>query len=330
MIRTRALACGFLIAALALGAVAAAAVRAAVPASKAGGTPGSDDRAVMVEALPDGSRRVAHVQGATVVPARPLRVASIGWTDEVLALGITPVAAVGDGRRGFPEHLAERLTSTALVELGAGGPDLGALIAARPDVIVAAWYWQSSYERLARIAPTVVLQPAQQHWRLRLRDLAAVLDRNAECTAALEHLDGVLAECGQRIRERLAGRSIALLRVFAREYRLYGGKSWSGPLLYRDLGLREPACVKELGGKEVGRLSTEGVARLDADTLLLMTEEGLATSFQVRDRLRTHPVWQAMPAGHAGGIHEVPDLLMRGGILAREHSARLLAEALAP
>lgn len=292
--------------------------------------PGSGPTPLEVVAEDATTRTIRHVQGISVIPRRPQRVALLGWNDEVVSLGVVPVTAGGDGRRGFVEHLQPYLRDTQLIDSSGGGPDLEALAAAKPDLIITSWFWQTSNAAITRIAPTIVLQPAHWHWHERVRDLGLVLDRQAEAEARLAALNARIADARAAIAARIGNESVALLRVWAREYRLYG-YGFSGPLLYFDLGLQPPALVRELAWeRDAVQLSIEGLVDLDADHLLLMTEENLPVSFQVQDRLTTHPVWQRLKAVRAGQVYAVPNELMRGGVIARELMVERVRTLLAP
>lgn len=292
--------------------------------------PGSGRTPLAVLAQDEHTRTVRHVQGTSVIPRRPRRVALLGWNDEVVSLGVVPVAAASDGRHGFVEHLRPLMADTLLIDSAGGGPDLEALAAAKPDLIIASWFWQTSTAAITRIAPTVVLQPAHWEWRERVRDLGLILDRQREAEERLAALDAQIASARAAIAARIGDQSVALLRVYAREYRLYG-HGFSGPLLYSDLGLQPPGLVRELAWKrDVVQLSIEGLVDLDADHLLLMTEETLPVSFQVQERLTTHPLWRRLKAVRAGHVYTVPNELMRGGVIARGLMVERMRMLLAP
>lgn len=280
--------------------------------------PGTGETPIRPRPLPDGRLEVEHIQGISVIPAAPRRIASLGWNDELLAVGVRPCAAAGSGARGFEPHLADRLEGVPLVDVTAGGPDLEALAATAPDLIIAVWYWQTRYDHLAAIAPTVVLQPSHWFWRARFQDVATLAGRAAAGRERLAALDARIAESRDRIHARIGDASVAMLRIFAREYRLYG-HGYSGPLLYGDLALRRPTLVQQLAwDRDVVRLSLEGLIRLDADHILLMHEQRVPISAGEMRRLLDHPVWQRLPAVRAGRVYPVPDLLMRGGVISRE------------
>lgn len=282
-----------------------------------GSIPGSGATRLVLTPRADGQVEVRHAQGISVIPARPQRVAVFGFTDEVLALGVQPCAAGGDFR-GFDPLLAPLLEGTRLVDHTGGMPDLETLAEVRPDLIITVWYWLPSYTHFSAIAPTVVMQPGQADWRARFLDVAAVLGRPAEGEARLARLDEKLADARTRLHRVVGEGSVAMLRIFAREYRLYG-RGYSGPLLYDDLGFKPAGLVKQLAwDKDAVRLSLEGLLALDADYLFLMHEERVPISGHELAHLTEHPAWQALPAVRAGHVYPVDDLLMRGGIIARE------------
>lgn len=280
--------------------------------------PGAGTTPVTMTPLGDGTVRVEHVQGTSVIPAAPQRIASLGWNDELLAAGVRPIAAAGSGGLGWPLHLADRLADVTLIDVTAGGPDLEALAATEPDLIIAVWYWQTRYDHLSAIAPTVVLQPGHWFWRERFMDCARLAGREAQGRAKLARLQARIERTRGLIRDRIGDASVAMLRIFAREYRLYG-HGYSGPLLYGDLGLTRPKLVEELAwDRDVARLSLEGLIALDADHILLMHEENIPISAAELRRLTGHPIWQRLPAVKAGQVYPVADLLMRGGVISRE------------
>lgn len=307
------------------GATAPALANTRAPATP---RPGTGALPLVIEPLPDGRRRITHAHGVSVVPRSPQRIASFGWTDEMLACGVQPHAAGGDRARGFPPHLADRLHGTLIVDHMSGGPNLEALAAAQPDLIIAVWYWRSRYALLSRIAPTVVLQPGHWFWRERFTDVCAILGRATAGADRLARVDALIAATRARIQARIGGESVAMLRVFARELRLYG-QGYSGPLLYGDLQLTPPAIVERLAWRRpAARLSLEGLVDLDADHLLLMHQAHIPITHRELETLRAHPIWRQLRAVKAGNVYPVPDLLMRGGVISREVTLRRLGAQL--
>jgi iron complex transport system substrate-binding protein len=121
--------------------------------------------------VPPAASTVSHKFGETVVPARPKRVVSLGYTDQdaILAFGVVPVAV----RHAFgPEEdaifpWADAAAGEARpVILPRRGIDFEQIAALQPDLIMAvtAGLDQQEYDTLSRIAPTVA-QPAEVRTR---------------------------------------------------------------------------------------------------------------------------------------------------------------------
>jgi iron complex transport system substrate-binding protein len=318
--------------ALLLAVVAVRVVLGAVDRGAATATaeavPGAGPNRVRVETLPDGSRRVEHALGTAIVPARPLRVAALGFTDELLALDVEPVVATGLRGVGFEDFFADRLVHTKVLDDVGTGPDLEAIAAAKPDLIIADWWFpQADFARVGEIAPAVALRKGDREWRERLLDIADVLGRHEDGVRRVALCEARLAEARRRVRAVVGDHTVAMLRIFAREYRLYGLRA-SGTLLYDELGLSPPPIVKDVAGGSLVRLSLEGLVDLDADYILLMNEPRIRISARELATLVEQPLWARLPAVRAGHVYPVHNLLMRGGVLARERMAERLADAL--
>lgn len=97
---------------------------------------------------------IGHAQGTTVVPERPMRtvVFDLASLDNLQALGVD-VVGVPDAR--FPAHLAE-FGDARYGKVGSlFEPDLDAVRALEPDIILVAGRSASSYDALSAIAPTL-------------------------------------------------------------------------------------------------------------------------------------------------------------------------------
>lgn len=138
---------------------------------------------------------IEHAFGTTVIPARPLRVATVAWANhEVpLALGVIPV---GFARADFGDDDGDGIlpwVSARLNELDAPPPvlfdegdgiDFDAVAAVRPDVILAAYsgLTRADYDTLSQIAPTVAYPGIAwgTNWREMIRLNSAGLGLSAE------------------------------------------------------------------------------------------------------------------------------------------------------
>ena len=134
-----------------------------MPASDGDLAAQSNGRQIKVLAVTSEYRVVKHALGETNVPLAPQRIVSLGTfiTDDLLALGIQPVAVEGSSWAGetgkVAPHLADRLPNVPVVSSG-GTVNLEAVVEAKPDLILVGGSENSRlYGHLSYIAPTVII-----------------------------------------------------------------------------------------------------------------------------------------------------------------------------
>lgn len=143
---------------------------------------------------------IEHAHGATIIPAKPERIVTWGWSNEdaVIALGAVPVGmpfqSYGGGDNGVHEWVED-----ALAALGAevptildasGEPPIEQIAALNPDLIVAAYsgITEDQYALLSGIAPTIAYRGAP--WSTSWQDLTLIigkaLGKDAEAQALVD------------------------------------------------------------------------------------------------------------------------------------------------
>jgi len=152
---------------------------------------------------------IEHAFGTTVIPKKPVRVATVAWANhEVpLALGVVPVGFAAanfgdDDGDGLLPWVAEKLK-----ELGGEKPvlfdegdgiDFEAVAATKPDVILAAYSGlsRSDYETLSQIAPVVAYpqSPWSTDWRETIRLDSTGIGMAAEGEALIARIEKEIAE----------------------------------------------------------------------------------------------------------------------------------------
>ena len=141
------------------------------------------------DAEPPGPLR--HAAGETTVVPDPQRIVVFGGDelDDLCALGLQSrivAAALPDGAAGQPSYLG------TVVHGLPGAPDLAAVAAARPDLILGAQAAdQQNYPALAAIAPTVFTDASGAGWQDNLRLVGAATGRSG---AAEELIAGFSAQ----------------------------------------------------------------------------------------------------------------------------------------
>ncbi|MFS0713505.1 iron-siderophore ABC transporter substrate-binding protein [Microbacterium sp. 2P01SA-2] len=142
---------------------------------------------------------VTSALGDAVIPEKPERIATWGWStqDAVLALGVVPVAmpafAYGgvDGVLPWDADAIEDLggeTPTLLTGGDTGEPNIEEFVEARPDVILAPYsgLTQEQYDALSKVAP-VVAYP-DQRWATSWEDQTAIVGQALGLTDAAADL----------------------------------------------------------------------------------------------------------------------------------------------
>ena len=145
---------------------------------------------------------VRHAAGETAVVADPQRIVVLDGDelDALCALGLQSrivAAALPDGADAQPSYLG-----TVIHQLPAAGtrsaPDLGAIAAARPDLILgSAALTPQAYPELAAIAPTVFTESPGARWQDNLRLVGAATGRAGAADALVAGFTDQARQAGE-------------------------------------------------------------------------------------------------------------------------------------
>lgn len=292
--------------------------------------PGAGARPVEIVEKGNGYRVIHHAGGTTRVPANPQRICALAAADELLSLGVTPVAhSIHDGN--FPDYLAEALQDVPWIPnvYGAHMPNMEAIVRVRPDLIITRTPSRQTYEQLSRIAPTVVLLDHLEHYRQRVLDVGTIIGKRRESEARLAWYNAKAAAAREVIRQTIGSQSMALIRVRPKSYRLYGDQHHVSPVLYGDLGIQRPRLLAERSWSST--MSPEGLLHLDADYLIIAIDPATG-SRRTWDDLLTHPIWRRVPAVRNGNIHLIDKYRhwADAGILGRGRAIDDVIRAISP
>lgn len=227
---------------------------------------------------------VEHALGATVVPAAPKRIVTVGWCDEdsVLAFGETPIAMVRRGmfESGIAPWCEERLGSVRPHLLDGGQADYETILGLAPDLIVNVFSDMDapSYERLSTIAPTIgyASGPWRADWREQTRQIGKVLGRGPEAEVLIDRTKSFLAGLARQ-NESLIGRSFTFGTYFPGSGSMVvylPGETRVDWLV--DLGMRIAPGVERLSRQNPGRssldISLEQLDTVESDVLIMWYE----------------------------------------------------------
>lgn len=276
--------------------------------------PHSTDRAVIEILSSNADQRVVrHRAGITTIAAHPVRICGLAFVDELLTLGVKPLAVPSDWRGEVQDYLSPYLQRVQLVPQAYASwlPSFEAIAAVRPDLILAAPADLHDYQQLSSIAPTIVLRDAEttnhenssiDALKRRLRDLGAVLGKNAEAQRAITEFDNHVAQARAAIGDSMRGKTIAFFRTREREWRLYGRRGDNGAeAIYDALGLQAPKMVSDRG---LTALDPESLIGFDVDYLIVVGDDTIGAR-QTLNRVYQDPLWQRVTAVRQHHILEI-------------------------
>lgn len=164
------------------------------------------------------TRVVEHALGTAGAPVSPERVVVMDGEftlNAVVALGVDPIgAARPDYTGGIPEQIRRRIESE-LPEVGTiSEPNLERIASLEPGLIIGATsIIEGVYGRLAKIAPTVVLDYEQTLWKEQLRKMGRVLGRRNRSEQLLEDYEARAARIGEELSNRLDELTVTVARA---------------------------------------------------------------------------------------------------------------------
>jgi len=267
----------------------------------------------VAEAAAAWPRVIDHPLGQTTLPAEPERIVAMSTAqhvDSLIALGKPPVGAMtyglapGDDPDAYPPAIAEQAVAADITAVGSpGGVDLEAVAVLEPDLIISsAWRGRELYESLSRIAPTITTSRAR-YFPIRLREIARAVGREERA----ERVVARYREHAARVRERVGGREVAIVRPRLQSVWMYGPPSDAGRIL-ADAGIAvqpvpDDASITSDAPGAIGELSLERLPVIDAPRLFVILynlrhHEGL-------EGYLNGPMWPRLPAVQAGNVHPV-------------------------
>lgn len=225
---------------------------------------------------------LTHTYGETVIPAKPERIATIGWMsqDVVLALGQVPVGMPLQ-TWGGDENGVLPWVATAVAELGGELParyddtaiPFEEILALEPDLILAPYsaLTPEEYARLSQIAPTVAWKDAvwSGSWQDITLTIGKALGQEAKAEEMVAATDAYLAEQAAAHPE-FAGKTFTIgwADPSKSEVGIYVGTDPRVQMI-EDLGLELSAGAAALTNDNFYvPVAYEGLSALDADVFI--------------------------------------------------------------
>ncbi|MGN7759878.1 iron-hydroxamate ABC transporter substrate-binding protein [Paenibacillus sp. 22594] len=223
---------------------------------------------------------------------------SIHITNNLLALGITPVGSVvGGDVKDFLPHVADQLQG--VTKLGVvTDPDMEAVLGLKPDVIyIDDTNSGEDLDKFEKIAPTISIDMDSGTWRDHLKLIAENVGREKEAEAYIQDYEAKAERVSGLITEKLgADAKVMAIRMTAKELRVMGTKRPLGPIMFEDLKLNMANGVEKIPADEPFQvISKEVLPDYDADAIFVIISTGKQAKSSFEE-LEKNPVWQNLKA----------------------------------
>jgi iron complex transport system substrate-binding protein len=240
-----------------------------------------------------------------VIPANPQRVLASYLEDQLVALGVTPVAQWSVAN-GVQDYLKSELEGVPTI---AYDLPFEAVTSFEPDLIImgsAAAVEGDKYAQYSQIAPTYTIgDQLNNDWRQSLLKIGEILNKSDVAEKVLADYEAKVTDAKDKLQQAAPDQSAAALWLVQKQFYVVSDKLSSGSVLYQDLGLKIPSVVAEISktsGSNWLPISLEQLALLDADHLFLVNSDASTGSEALKD-----PVWQGIPAVKNGNLYEYPN-----------------------
>lgn len=254
-------------------------------------------------------RMVKHSLGETCVPAHPQRVVALASDAVVnlLSLGIQPIGAVSN----IPSLVLDKLTDVEIIGYSEQ-VNIEKILLLKPDLILAhKWNTEAVYDKLSKIAPTVVDDRRIGEWK-------EVFGLHAEALGMTDQAKQLMAQYDQRVErfkaqmgERLKQTTVSLIGVYPEGIFIFFKNSFGGTIL-KDIGLPRPPAQDRSNSRMIGEMiSKELMHYADGDVIFAWSySDTLGTLQSAREklnRLESNPLWLKLRAVQQGRVYEVGD-----------------------
>lgn len=283
----------------------------AVPGPSAGGettaaSPAASASAAVPEQTQAATRIVSTAKGDVEIPASPQRIVSTYFIGELAALGVKPVGTV-TRQLGEEYPLVAEFTK-GVADIGAS-PNVEAITALDPDLIIAMDMDGIDYETYAKIAPTLVIPWLNDDVWAKLRTLGKFLDKEAEAEAYIAEYEQEAIEAREAIKGHIdPEETIAILSMYDKTIGIFGGRN-IGYSIYNGLKLNPPPKVKEIMESNPNfasdwSVSLETLPDFAADRIILVVQNESAA--EMYKEIQKSALWKGLPAVKNNKVYEVP------------------------
>ncbi|MBC6976047.1 iron-hydroxamate ABC transporter substrate-binding protein [Bacillus sp. Xin] len=236
---------------------------------------------------------------------------SIHLTNNLLALGITPVGSVvGGDLKDFLPHAKDQLRDTK--KLGVvTDPNMESLLQLKPsEIYVDEKYAGEDLAKYEKIAKTHSFNLDEGTWKDHLKQVGKLVNHEKEAEKYIQNYEEQTKRVKGLIDKELGNNEkVMAIRVTAKELRVFSTKRPMGPILFQDLGLQPANGVEKIdGNRPFEVISQEALPDFDADAIFVVVnrDDKAKAAFK---QLQETAIWKGLKAvkgKHVYIIHDQP------------------------
>lgn len=281
------------------------------------------------EASEDQGYNYTDLTGREVaLPSEPERivVSYLPLWESLIMLGIQPVAAGGAENYIATWPPFQGLDMEGIVDAGSSELNLELVTEMEPDLILYQVYDINDVDvaNLELISPVAVFGPQTKFdWRLSLREVGKVVNREEEAEQAIEEVDAVLSSAREEFASHIQDESVLLISMMGKDRLYYTYR----PELYSSeegLGLQTPEGFVNTP-ETYTPLPLEQLALMDPDFLFVNVFVG---SEGIYEELSANPVWQNLTAVKNDHVFVIPGPGHAISPMATQYTVNFIIDAL--
>ncbi|RXZ79364.1 iron-siderophore ABC transporter substrate-binding protein [Paenibacillaceae bacterium] len=255
-------------------------------------------------------RTIPHLKGELTLTETPqnIVVLDVQYVDQFLALGLLPsgsVVATTDNSE-LPKYLGDQLGDIQIVGTRED-PNLEAIIALEPDLIISTEFQDKVYEDLLKIAPVLKME-RNEDWRSVLQTFGTIVNKPEVAKKVLSDYDAKIEELKGKLADKLQNETVALIRPRDNIVRLHMTSHRTSEILYVDLGLNPPPMAVDSEQTSLP-ISLEVLPELGADHLFLLRDD---TNVELTEEFQKTSIWKNLKPVQNNQIYDVNTVLWVG------------------
>lgn len=248
---------------------------------------------------------VRDAKGEVEIPAEPKRIVDLSGNSDILSLLGYSVAGTANSDAydytQLPTYLQEPLQGAKILGYSMQDTmDIEGILELHPDLIIISGVQEKMYERLKKIAPTLMVELAQTDWRQDVNTFARMMQQEDRAASWLKSYDEKAKKAGAAVR-KANGEDTTYLALLASGGQLFVfDAAGIGSVLYEDMGLKKPANMPRQDSISLPVISYEGLADLDADHLIVVGTDADMKA------LKKNSIYKSMQAVKNNRVLELP------------------------